>query len=66
MDADRLYSFALMELNLILSKMCWKYDMELMDGSLDWEGESTCHVMWNKPTLPVRFHFANGSSTFET
>ena len=60
--ADSLYSFALMELNLILSKLCWKYDMELMDQSLDWEGQSKVHVMWDKPALTVRFHSVDGST----
>ncbi|CRL18797.1 Cytochrome P450 [Penicillium camemberti] len=55
-------NFALMELNLILSKLCWKYDMELMDQSLDWEGQSKVHVMWDKPALTVRFHSAEGST----
>lgn len=63
MEADSLYSFALVELNLILSKLCWKYDMELMDQSLDWEGQSKVHVMWDKPDLNVRFHLAKGTST---
>ncbi|CDM31323.1 hypothetical protein DTO013E5_30 [Penicillium roqueforti] len=55
-------NFALMELNLILSKLCWKYDMELMDQSLDWEGQSKVHVMWDKPALTVRFHSVDGST----
>ncbi|KAI0870729.1 cytochrome P450 [Hypoxylon argillaceum] len=58
-------NFALVELNLILSKLCWKYDMELMDQSLDWEGQSKVHVMWDKPDLIVRFHLAKGTSTLE-
>ncbi|KAL8826319.1 MAG: hypothetical protein Q9191_003870 [Dirinaria sp. TL-2023a] len=49
-------NFALMEVNLILAKLLWKYDMELVDPSLDWEGQSEVHVMWNKPELRVRFY----------
>jgi hypothetical protein len=63
--ADSPYSFAIMELNLILSKLCWKYDMELVDQSLDWEGQSKVHVMWDKPALTVRFHLAKGISTLK-
>ncbi|KAI9046668.1 hypothetical protein LZ554_009409 [Drepanopeziza brunnea f. sp. 'monogermtubi'] len=55
-------NFALMELNLILAKMGWKYDLELMDPELDWEGESKVYVMWDKPALPVRFHLAEGGA----
>ena len=45
-----------MEVNLILAKLFWRYDMELVDPSLDWEGQSEVHVMWKKPELRVRFH----------
>lgn len=44
-----------MEINLILAKMLWKYDLELVNPNLDWEGESQLHVMWWKPELNVRF-----------
>ncbi|KAI0391819.1 cytochrome P450 [Xylariaceae sp. FL0594] len=56
-------NFAMMEVNLLLSKLCWKYDMELMDQSLDWEGQSRVHVMWDKPELKVRFHLAKGTGS---
>ncbi|KAJ5058638.1 cytochrome P450 [Bipolaris maydis] len=48
-------NFAYMEINLILSKMLWKYDMDLVNNNLDWERESRLHVMWWKPALMVRF-----------
>ena len=48
-------SFAMMEMNLILAKMLWRFDMELVDKELDWEGESHMHVMWWKPDLKVTF-----------
>lgn len=44
-----------MELNLILAKMIWKYNLELVNSDLDWEGQSHLHVMWWKPKLMVRF-----------
>lgn len=50
------HSFAMMEMNLILAKIFWRYDLELMDKDLDWEGESQMHIMWWKPELKVRFH----------
>ncbi|KAK4693411.1 hypothetical protein P7C71_g3982, partial [Lecanoromycetidae sp. Uapishka_2] len=46
--------FAYVEINLILAKMHYKYDLELVDPELDWEGQSTVHVMWSKPELLVR------------
>ena len=42
-------------MNLILAKLHFKYDMELVDEKLDWEGQSHIHVMWWKPDLYVRF-----------
>jgi hypothetical protein len=46
----------MMEMNLILAKLFWRYDLELMDKDLDWEGQSQMHIMWWKPELKVRFH----------
>ena len=50
-----LFSFALVEISLILAKMHWTYDLELMDKNLDWEGQSHMHVMWWKPAVNIRF-----------
>ena len=40
----------------MLAKLCWKYNMTLVDEGLDWLGSSSVHVMWHKPELRVRFH----------
>ena len=53
-------SFAYMEVSLILAKMHYEFDLELMDKGLDWEAQSRIHVMWWKPKLPVRFTPATG------
>lgn len=45
-----------MEMNLILAKLFWRYDIELVDPALDWEGQSQVHVMWTKPELRLKFH----------
>lgn len=42
-------------MTLILSKLLYKYDMELVSKGLDWEGSSHMHVMWWKPEMRVRF-----------
>ena len=47
-------SFAFVEMNLILAKLHFRYDLELVDPRLDWEGQSTLHVMWSKPELLVK------------
>lgn len=49
-----------MEINLILAKMLWTYDLELLDQSLDWVAQSQLHVMWWKPELMVRFRPRQG------
>ncbi len=48
-------SFAYMEMSLILTKLLFTYDMDLLDKGLDWEGQSHVHVQWWKPELKVRF-----------
>ncbi|KAI9739468.1 MAG: Cytochrome P450 monooxygenase orf9 [Claussenomyces sp. TS43310] len=49
-------NFAYVEMALILAKMHWRYDLELINKDVDWEGQSRLHVMWSKPELWVRFH----------
>jgi hypothetical protein len=44
-----------MEMNLVLAKMLWKYDLQCVSKDLDWAGESHVHVMWWKPELRIRF-----------
>ncbi|KAK2616579.1 hypothetical protein QQS21_000402 [Conoideocrella luteorostrata] len=48
-------NFAYMEVNLILAKLLWTYDLELLDRTFEWEQQSQLHVMWWKPDLMVRF-----------
>ncbi|MCJ1258246.1 Cytochrome P450 monooxygenase orf11 [Lignoscripta atroalba] len=47
-------SLGWMELQLILAKMHFKYDMELLDESLDWHRDSMMHTLWKKPELKVQ------------
>ncbi|KAL9586169.1 MAG: hypothetical protein Q9212_001090 [Teloschistes hypoglaucus] len=49
-------NFAYMEMNLLLAKMLWTYDLELVNKKLDWLKEGKVHVLWWKPKLFVRFH----------
>jgi hypothetical protein len=51
-----------MEINLVLSKLHYEYDLELVDEKLDWLGQSRMHVMWWKPALNVRFKRVNSSA----
>lgn len=45
-----------MEMNLLLAKMLWTHDLELVNNNLDWLKEGKVHVLWWKPQLFVRFH----------
>ncbi|KAE8143178.1 cytochrome P450 [Aspergillus pseudotamarii] len=49
-------NFAYMEINMLLAKLLWKYDMELVNKDLDWLEEGKVFVMWWKPELWIRFH----------
>ncbi|KAI1138331.1 cytochrome P450 [Hypoxylon sp. FL0543] len=49
-------NFAYMEMNLILAKMLWTYDLELVNKDINWLKEGKVYVMWWKPSLMVRFH----------
>ena len=44
-----------MEMSLVLAKVLFVFEMELLDKDLDWEGQSRMHVQWWKPELWVRF-----------
>lgn len=46
----------MVEINLIMAKMHFAYDLELRDADLDWLRQSHMHVMWRKPAMYVRFH----------
>ncbi|KAI0550320.1 putative cytochrome P450 [Xylaria curta] len=48
-------NFAYLEINLVLAKMLWTYNLELVNKDLDWEGSSREHIMWSKPDLFVTF-----------
>ena len=44
-----------MEMSLILAKLLYTYDLQLLEPDLDYEGKSQVHVQWWKPELRVRF-----------
>ena len=52
------FSFAYFEMSLILAKMHFQCDLELVDPTLDWLEDSYLHVMWWKPALYIRFKTA--------
>jgi len=42
-------------MSLILSKLLYRYDLELVSTDLDWEVSCKMHVNWLKPALNVNF-----------
>ena len=49
-------SFANMEMNLLLAKILWTYELELVNKEVNWLKDGKVHVLWWKPKLFVRFH----------
>jgi cytochrome P450 len=48
-------NLAYLEIRVILAKMVWQYDFELLSKDLDWERDSMMHVLWQKPAMNMRF-----------
>ncbi|KAM4067578.1 cytochrome p450 [Hirsutella rhossiliensis] len=48
-------NFAYMEVNLLLAKMLWTYDLDLVNDKVDFIKDGQVFVMWWKPELRVRF-----------
>jgi hypothetical protein len=46
-------SLAWHEMRLILAKIVWNFDMELVEGSERWD-EQKCFVLWSKGPLLVK------------
>lgn len=49
-------NLAYMEMHIILARIVWQYDWELVSKELDWERENKMYVLWNKPELNMKFH----------
>jgi len=45
---------AWMEMRLILAKLLYKFDIDLVDKNLDWYGESFMEMTWNRPPLRAK------------
>ncbi|KAH6622416.1 cytochrome P450 CYP4/CYP19/CYP26 subfamilies protein, partial [Boeremia exigua] len=47
-------SLGWMELQTIVAKIIYRYDMESVDDTVDWHRDSRMHTLWEKPPLMVR------------
>ncbi|KAK4220891.1 hypothetical protein QBC38DRAFT_462089 [Podospora fimiseda] len=48
-------SFAYLEMSILLAKLIWKYEFELVDRNLEWDKLARNWFLWVKPDLYVRF-----------
>ncbi|KAI1873502.1 hypothetical protein JX265_005124 [Neoarthrinium moseri] len=46
-------SLGWLEMRTILVKIHFKYDLNLVDPSLDWQAQSKMHTLWQKPVMKV-------------
>ena len=64
MDTDvKNRSLAMLEMNIILSKLLYVYDLELMSKELNFEAESRSYLSWVKPAMRIRFIRREGVMT---
>ena len=47
-------SLAWMELHMVLAKLLFTYELELVNTDLDWHRDSRMATLWQKPELMVR------------
>ncbi|KAL0942080.1 l-ascorbate oxidase [Colletotrichum truncatum] len=47
-------SMAYAELRIVMAKLLWEFDLELIDGSQDWMDEQKVYLIWQKVPLLVR------------
>jgi len=57
--ADTLNSLAYAEMRLILAKILWHFDLELVDTARDWMGEQKVFALWEKGSLDVKLTAVN-------
>lgn len=51
--ANTFFSLAYLEMRLILARLLWNFDFELLDKNFDWTRQKA-FVVWDKDPLMVR------------
>lgn len=51
-----------MEMRIILARLVWEFDLELLSTEVDWERDTEVKLLWRKPKLRVRFKSARTDS----
>lgn len=49
-------NLAYLELRVILAKMVWAYEWEMVDKDVDWVRDNKMYLLWKKPEMKMRFH----------
>ncbi|KAL5403457.1 hypothetical protein PMIN06_009756 [Paraphaeosphaeria minitans] len=49
-------NLAYLELRVILAKMVWAYEWEMVDKDVDWIRDNKMYLLWKKPEMKMRFH----------
>jgi cytochrome P450 len=47
-------NMAWIELRILITKLVWLFDFELIPGQSNWESKNKCFILWEKPGLWVR------------
>ena len=47
-------SLAYMELRVIIARIIWNFDFELVNKEMDWFRDSRVFIMWDKPDLMLK------------
>jgi cytochrome P450 len=48
-------NLAYTELRIVLSRLAWQFDWELLDQNINWLQDTVLLQLWKKPELPIRF-----------
>jgi len=48
-------NLAYMEMRIILARMVFEFDWDLVSQDVDWERDNKLKMLWQKPELRVRF-----------
>jgi cytochrome P450 len=48
-------NLAYIEMRIILARMVFEFDWELVSRDVDWERDTILKILWQKPELRVRF-----------
>lgn len=47
-------SMAWIELRILMAKLVYHFDFEIVDKNLNWLGQQECYTLWQKPDLFVK------------